>query len=128
MERGKKRLKELGFRLQEFSRINYRDFFDQLKLMQLGHLSLTMDLIVELLEVYKETPLWWADDLKQYYKLLKKEALSKESVVPKEFRSTGDTDKDLRLFKDYIFKCGLLIEWWPEIWEASKNLNKEDSS
>ena len=122
---GEKRLKELGCRIQEFSKINYTDFFDQLKLMQLTFISDSMNHIAYLLELYEEKPSWLAEDLKKYYELLKQEALLKESLVPAELRLIGETKKALSIFKDYLFKCGEMLYWWPEIWEAARDINLE---
>ncbi len=122
---GKERLKELGFRFQEFGELKIEDFEEQLKLIQLGFLSKAMNHISYLLDLYEREPVWWAEDMERYYSLLKKEALGKDTAVPRELRSYGTKKEALTVFKNYLFKCGEMLQWWPEIWEAAKNLNEE---
>ena len=101
------------------------DFKEQLKLMQLGFLTKSMAHISYLLEIYEGKPSWWAEDMEKYYKLLKREALSSDSVVPRELRNYSTKEEALAVFKDYIFKCGEMLYWWPEIWEAARDINLE---
>ena len=122
---GKERLKDMGSHLQNFGKLKDSDFEEQLKLLQMGFLTKKMDHICFLLDLYNEEPAWWADDLKKYYKLLEKEALSSDSVIPKELRVYNDKSKAMNVFKEYLFNCGELLEWWPEIWEAAKYMNME---
>ena len=61
----------------------------------------------------------------KYYNLLKKEALGPDTVVPKELRIIGDTEKSLKVFRQYLYKCGEMLQWWPEIWEAARDINTE---
>ncbi len=121
----KERLQELGFRFQEFGKLKTPDFEEQLKLMQLGFLTKIMNHISYLLDLYEREPIWWAEDMEKYYELLKKEALSSESVVPSELRSSGTKEESLAAFQNYIFKCGEMLQWWPEIWEAARVINQE---
>ncbi len=122
---GQERLRELGFRFQQFGKMKTLDFEEQLKLLQLGYLSKTMSRIKNLLDLYEREPIWWAEDMEKYYELLKKEALSSESVVPSELRSSGTKEESLAAFQNYIFKCGEMLQWWPEIWEAARVINME---
>ncbi len=122
---GKERLKELGFRFQEFGELKIEDFEEQLKLIQLGFLSKAMNHISYLLDLYEREPVWWAEDMERYYSLLENEALGKDTAVPRELRSYRTKKEALTVFKKYLFKCGEMLQWWPEIWEAAKNLNEE---
>ena len=122
---GEKRIKELGLRIMDFADLNISIFEEQLKLLQLNYISRTMNHISYLLEIYEEEPSWWADDIKSYYKLLKTEAEKGDSVVPRELRTIAAKEKALSIFKDYLNKCGEMLYWWPEIWNAAAELNKE---
>ena len=122
---GKERLRELGFRFQEFGKLKTADFEEQLKLIQLGFLSKAMNHISYLLDLYEREPVWWAEDMERYYSLLKKEALGKNTAVPRELRSYGTKKEALTVFKNYLFKCGEMLQWWPEIWEAARMINME---
>ena len=122
---GKERLRELGFYLQKFGLMRTSDFGEQLKLLQLGYLSKIMTNISYLLDLYEREPVWWAEDMDRYYALLKKEALGSNTVVPQELRSYETKEEALTVFKNYIYRYGEMLQWWPDIWEAARDINLE---
>ncbi len=122
---GKQRLSELGFRLQEIGSFNSSDFEEYLKLFQLGFLTKIISNIHNLFELYNEEPSWWAEDMRKYCSLLKKEALSSESVVPRDLRVYQSKNEALSVYKNYLYRCGEMLQWWPEIWETARKLNIE---
>jgi len=122
---GRERLTELGFYFQQFGKLKASDFEEQLKLMQLGFLTKAMNHNSYLLDLYEREPVWWAEDMERYYELLKKEALGKNTVVPRELRIYETKEEALKVFKNYIYKCGEMLQWWPEIWEAARVINME---
>ncbi len=121
---GEIRMKELGLRLMDFTDGNILDFEERLKLLQLEYIAKTMKHINYILEFYERTPEWWADDIENYYEQLNIEAVKDDSAVPRELRSFGTKEKSLSIFKNYLYKCGEMLYWWPEIWNAAAELNK----
>ena len=123
--RGASRMKELGYRIQEFCRLENSDFIDQIKLMQLSVLTDSISRINYLLEIYTDSPEWIIKDLESWSSLLKKEAEGKETLLPFEFRTNSDFNINMDIFKSYLNKCGEMLYWWPEIWEAARQINME---
>ena len=122
-DNGEGKLKELGFRIMEIGKLDTAEFEEQLKLLQLGYLTKTMNHVSYLLDLYNSEPSWWAEDMEKYSRLLESEALKENSVAPRELRVYETKDKALTVFKDYLYKCGEMLYWWPEIWEAARELN-----
>ena len=124
-DNGEGKIRELGFRIMELGKLGIQEFEEQLKLLQLGYLTKTMNHINYLLDLYNGEPSWWAEDMERYHKLLEKEALKDDSVVPRELRVYETKEEALSVFKDYLYRCGEMIYWWPDIWEAARQLNME---
>ena len=122
---GENRLKETGKRFQEFGNLNISDFEEQLKLIQLGYIKSLITHINYLFDLHERSPEWWIKDMLNYKELLIQEALSDLSVIPAELRKMENKKKALTLFQHYIKKCGEMLYWWPEIWEAARQLNME---
>ena len=125
-QESKERFKELGAYLRNFGKMDGTDFEEQLKLIQLGFLTKIMEHIIYLLDLYENKPPWWAEDMKKYYALLEKEALSEKSVIPRELREYDTKEEALSVFQNYLYGCGEMLFWWPEIWEAAERLNREN--
>ena len=125
---GKNRIKELGTLLEEFGKFSLPDFEEQLKLLQIGYFTRTINHINYLLDLYEEKPSLWAEDMGNYCKLLEKEALSSDSIIPVEFRNFVTKKEALCIYRNYLKRCGEMLYWWPEIWETAKTLNMEGRS
>lgn len=114
-----------GTRLEETGKLSINDFKEYLKLNQIEYITTIMAHIDSLAEYYDNEPPWWAEDMDQYYNLLKKEVAGKDTEIPEELRHIMDKKEALKLFQSNILRYGELLQLWPEIWETSRKLNQE---
>ncbi|GEM_PF-1459768 len=80
----------------------------------------------EILEARLEAPEaagYWTSDLENHIRSLRKAALSAEPYRPREFLPLGR--KGETAFRDYVARCGELLEAWPEIWAWAAGAESE---
>ena len=71
-----------------------------------------------------EAPSYYTDDLQRYSKALRAALESSESVVPVELRQAYGSDFGLVILQRMTAKYGTLLEYWPHIVAAARDLSQ----
>src|SRR5262249_39318836 len=76
----------------------------------------------ELLQQYEYSPEFWANDLESYANNLRDALTAKKSIIPFDLK---DSEAPLSLAQQLIYQFGELLQWWPDIVKAPKQLRSD---
>lgn len=125
---GAERLRFLGTHLMELGSLPLRDFEWILRNVLWIRGGSSIDHLERLLEQHGSTPAYWAQDVRRAQDALRQALPREDYVVPVDLLE-GRTPAEAReLSKRVVFKFGQLLQAWPDIVAAAKDLRSRGVS
>jgi len=122
---GKEKLLALGKHLMEVGSMTLPDFEEFVRIKTWESKSTYIAMLENQLQIYKELPAFWADDIKKHLELTRKAIPRKEYIVPGDLLNSRSIEEARQLTQRLVFKFGQFLYWWPEIVEIAKNLRAQ---
>lgn len=116
------RLRRLGAYLRELASLETRGFEAFVRgAQQMRNLTFTALLETRLGE-HGGRPAYWAEDVRKTIEYLRRAAAGKDYVVPRDLGDALDVDAARLLTRELVEKFGELLEAWPVLVEAARQL------
>ncbi len=119
------RLTRLGKHFLELSALPMKDFENLVIHQATKANNVFIRTIRDRLKYYNESPVYWANDLKNYLALLEQAMSQKDFFIPFDFRLMYGFEESKKRMQKFIGDYGRLLTSWPEIVEAAKRLRTE---
>jgi hypothetical protein len=119
----KKKLRALGRYLTELGSMPLLDFEEFIRIQMWHKASSDISWIEHRLQVYEESPDFWANDVKKYLDTLCKALL--KVTAPHDLMDGHSISETLDLTQRLVLRFGQLLYWWPEVVEAARNLRAQ---
>jgi hypothetical protein len=116
------RLVELGQHLQWMASLSLAEFEGRLGALQRFRNFGLITVLQNQLQTYGRSPDCWADDVMRMIELMSKASTARDYIVPRDLRSDGDIEQARRVSQELVGKFGELLEAWPTIVAASRQL------
>ena len=116
------KLRRLGSYLRELASLETEGFEAFVRgAQQMRNLTFTVLLETRLAE-HGARPLYWAEDVRKTIEFIRRAAAGKDYVVPRDLLDAGDVDATRLLTRELVAKFGELLEAWPVLVEATRQL------
>jgi hypothetical protein len=116
------KLRRLGSYLRELASLETEGFEAFVRgAQQMRNLTFTVLLETRLAE-HGARPLYWAEDVRKTIEFLRRAAAGKDYVVPRDLLDARDVDASRLLTRELVAKFGELLEAWPALVEATRQL------
>jgi hypothetical protein len=115
-------LVQLGQHLQWMASWSLPEFEAQVGALQnLRNFGL-ITILQNQLQTYGNSPGFWANDVSRMIELTSKASTALDYIVPRDLRAGRNIDEARRLSKELVGKFGQLLEAWPTLVAASRQL------
>jgi FkbH-like protein len=122
---GKQRLRALGTHLTELGSQPQADFEEFVRLQVWRTSRSFISLAEEQLQLYGESPAFWANDVKKYLDILCQSLTRDDYFVPLDLLAGRSTREARELAQRLVLKFGQLLYWWPDMVEVAKKLRSQ---
>jgi len=112
----------LGRHLMQIGSMSDKDNEEFLRIQIFRSRSSLLLRLESLLQTYRETPVFWANDVKRHIRVLRAALLQKDYIVPQDLLSSRTRDEAMQLNKHLISQFGKLLYWWPQMTESARLL------
>lgn len=119
------RLQQLGRHLAEFATHPAADFREALHHMVLAHESRQIIALEESLRTETDAPEFWRRDLQDFVSRTREAIEEEDFDVPYELKAGRTIEENRELMQKLIRGYGLLLEDWPAIVSAARDLRRE---
>jgi hypothetical protein len=116
------RLADLGKHLQWLGSLDFPDFEARVRTLQHFRDFAFITALHGQLETYRESPSFWADDVRRMIKVISEASTAEDHLVPRDLRHGRDTEAAGRLGQELVGRFGELLEAWPAIVTAARRL------
>jgi hypothetical protein len=117
------RLRALGHRLQGLGRVPARDFEEFLRIGHWQRLTEWISRLENTLTIHDESPDSWKDDVQRCIDAAR-ESLLQDDVAPVDLARKCGEGQALAIMQRLTYRFGGLLEHWPDICEAARNLRE----
>lgn len=116
------RMRVLGRHLREFGAAPPDDFAAEMRLRVLQHESEKIGYLEHRLRTAEEAPDFWRADVEAYLEHTRAALTFDDFDIPFDLKKTEDAHEVGKLMRRLVFEFGRLLEAWPDLFEAAKNL------
>lgn len=122
---GKGKLQKLGKYLMEVGELGITDFEELIRINLWNSKSGFASFVENHLRYHRETPDYWADDLRKIQDYLHDAIIKNEYIIPEELMKNRSVEDARQLSQRIVFKFGQLLYWWPDLVKSAKNLRTQ---
>ncbi len=116
------RLRLLGQHLMELGKLALLDFEEVIRTIvwkSQGDFAFRLE---SYLRFYKDSPGFWAGDVRRFLDTLFEAMLKKEYIVPRELLDGRSVEEARTASQRLVYRFGELLYWWPEMIVTSREL------
>jgi hypothetical protein len=117
------RMRQLGAHLRSIAEQPFDDFVETIRAQLLEQESARLDHIEQQLRDDTDSPDFWRDDLEAYLAHVRESLTEDNFDIPLDLKSGRAADENRKLMRDLISRYGRLLEEWPRIVAAAKEIN-----
>jgi hypothetical protein len=118
-------IRKLGDRVVELGALPERDFKERICGLLLNGASMQIRSLEHLLKKHRETPTFWADDVKRRMAALRSALIDPTFFVPIDLQKPHSHDAVLTLTQRLVLKFGQLLQAWPQLVQAARALREK---
>lgn len=119
---GYARLQALGRHLMDIGGMPLHDFEVFVHMHTWQSNSTFIALMEEHLHVHRESPTYWATDVRKYITMLRQALMHKDYWVPLDLVDGKNLDATKQLAQRIVYRFGQLLFWWPALVQATREL------
>lgn len=123
----RERMKALGSALFRIAVLPIPELEELIRTLWIQRWSDNLEHMDELLLVYGRNPQLWAEDLEAFFEAVQQYAEDPAFTSPYDLEIEHGRDEAGRLFVKILRRFGMLLEAWPEIWNAVERLQSENA-
>ena len=117
------RMRGLGRHLQHFGSLNSRDFDEFVRVAWWRRLSSWISRLENTLTLHDDAPDAWKDDVQECIDEAR-ESILHDDIAPVDLARECAEDQALATMQRLVYRFGELLEHWPDIYEAARDLRE----
>jgi hypothetical protein len=118
------RMRGVGRHLREIADTDFATFVEFLRLQILHHESLKIGYLEHRLKKEAEAPDFWRKDVEAYLQHTREALTFDDFDIPLDWKNKTDADSARREMQRLLLQFGQLLEVWPDLIEAAKQLRE----
>jgi hypothetical protein len=121
---GTQRLRILGRNLTQLGALPQSEFDEFIRVQLWRQASRTLGAFSEFLRAYRQSPDFWAKDIRQYATTLREAMMRDDYSAPRDLRRGRSADEARAMTQRLVGQFGALLAAWPEIVSATRTLQQ----
>jgi hypothetical protein len=117
------RIRALGHRLQGLGRLPPREVEEFLRIGRWQRMTEWISRLENTLTIHDESPDSWKDDVEQCINAAR-ESVLQDDIAPVDLARECGEGQALAIMQRLAYRFGELVEHWPDIWQAARNLRE----
>jgi hypothetical protein len=119
------RMRHLGSHLRNISEQPMPDFVETIRTQILEQESARLDYLEQELRDDTESPHFWREDLEAYLAQVREALTCDDFDIPFDLKAGRTPDENRALMRELFSRYGRLLEEWPDMVAAAKEINAE---